>query len=337
MRVFVTGGTGLVGSHVAERLRQRGDEVLCLQRASSNTSFLRSIGCRIVRGDVRDDPERMVRAMEGCEALVHGAALIYARDPWPKIRAVNVEGTERVLRSARKVGIERAVHISSVAVYGDPRERVDEDTPLDAPLRPSDLYARSKREAEEVAFDLHGRGTLSVTILRFSAVYGERDRLFAPRMAALARLPLTPLLGNGRAALPVLYAGNAAEAVLRALDASRAGGRAFNVASDRPTTQRELLEGIARGLGCKLRLFPIPGTLVWWGARLGDALGIPIPGARDLSMTRVVRFALDGNPFESRRIREELGWEPPHPPAEALERTGAWFRPGDESGPDQGA
>ncbi|HSR40544.1 MAG TPA: NAD(P)-dependent oxidoreductase, partial [Longimicrobiales bacterium] len=270
MKVFVTGGTGLVGSHVAERLRRRGDEVLCLQRSSSNTSFLRSIGCRIVRGDVRDDPESTVRAMEGCDALVHGAALIYARDPWPKIRAVNVEGTERILRSARKAGIGRAVHISSVAVYGDPRGRVDEETPLDSPLRPKDLYARSKREAEDVAFDLHGRGRLSVTVLRLSAVYGERDRLFAPRLAALARLPVTPLLGSGRAPLPVVYAGNAAEAVLGAMDASRGGGRAYNVASDHPTTQRELLEGIAGGLGCGLRLFPVPGPLVWWGARLGD-------------------------------------------------------------------
>lgn len=326
MKVFLTGGTGLIGSHVAEHLRRRRDEVVCLQRPSSRTAFLRSIGCRIVQGDVRDDPERSAEAMDGCAALFHAAALIYSREAWPKIRAVNVQGTERVLHAARKAGVERAVHMSSVAVYGDARGTVDEESPLDSPLRPNDLYARSKREAEEMAFGAHGRGGLSVAVLRAGAVYGERDRLFAPRMIALARLPVSPLLGSGRAPLPVVYAGNLAEAVLRALDDPKAGGRAYNVVSDHPTNQRDFLEGLGRGLGSPVRFLPVPGPLVRWGARIGDALGLSVPGARELSLSRVARLALEGNPFRSRRIREELGWDPSRLPQDALERTGAWFR-----------
>jgi len=332
---FLTGGTGLVGSHLAEALRARGTEVVCLQRPRSETSHLRRLGCRVVQGDVRDAPEVLARAIEGCTTLVHGAAMIYARASWPKVRAVNVEGTARILRAAVEAGVERAVHLSSVAVYGDVEGSVDEETPPEAPLRPSDLYGRSKREAEAVALDLHGRKGLSVTVLRPGAIYGERDRLFAPRLIRFTRLPLVPLLGRGDVPLPVVYAGNVADAILGILDASGTGGRIYNLAVDRPTTQRDLLAGLARGLDRKVRFLTVPAFAVRWGAAFADALGVKIPGARDLPLRRVARFALAGNPYRSRRIRSEIAWEPPHPPDEALERTGAWF--GEKERREEGA
>lgn len=326
MKVFVTGGTGLVGSHVAERYRGRGADVVCFQRESSDTAFLRSIGCRITTGDVRDDPERTAGAMAGCDGVVHSAALVYAEEPWPRIRAVNVDGTERVLRAAALAGVHRVVHISSVAVYGDVDGPVDEDASTDAALRPGDLYARSKRGAERVAREVAAEEGIGLRVLRPSAVYGERDRVFAPALAALLRLPFTPLLGPGHATLPVVYAGNVAAAVAAALAAESPGAAVFNLGADFPTTQRELLSGLARGLGVTERFLPVPAPLIRWGARVGDHLGFRPPGARDLSLSRLSQLALSDNPFRSERARRVLGWEPPYPPNEALERTGTWFR-----------
>lgn len=337
MKVFLTGGTGLIGSHVAERLRNRGVPVICLQRASSDTTFLRSIGCRIVGGDVRDDPERTAAAMEGCDRLVHAAALVYADATWPRVRAVNVEGTERVLRSAVRAGISRAVHISSVAVYGRLAPPVDEESPTDVPLRPTNLYGRSKREAEAVALELHREGALDVCVVRPSAVYGERDRIFAPALARVLSWPVVPMLGKGVNTVPAVYAGNVAAGVEAALEREGVGGRTFNLAEDDPVTQRDLLAGLARGMGVGPRYLPVPEGLVRLGARLGESVGVRAPGARDLPLRRLAELALNDNPYRSERARSELKWRPPHAAAPALERTGRWLRrrkgAGDDAGP----
>ena len=325
MRIYLTGGTGLVGSHVADLLRARGAEVVALQRPASDTRFLEEIGCEIVTGGLQTGADSLAASMKGCTGVVHSAALIYSDLPWTGIRSVNVEGTGRILRAAVRAGVPRMVHLSSIAVYGNPPGRIDEEHPLDFPLRPEDSYARSKREAEEVALRAHGRGEIEVTVLRPSPVYGERDRLFAPKLGKLVRRPLVPILGPGTNILPVVYAGNLAVAVELALENDGGAGLAFNIAEDRPTTQLELLEGIARGMGRTPRFLHLPGPVVRWGARVGDSLGIRIPKARDLSLSRVARIGLEDNPYSSARIRDVLGWRPPHDVRDALERTGAWL------------
>lgn len=324
MRVFLTGGTGLVGAHLARALRARGDSVVALQRSTSDTTLLEELGCEIVRGDVRDDPRRMAESMERCTHAVHAAAWIYPDAPWPEVRAVNVVGAAHALEAAARAGAGLAVHVSSIAVYGNPPGVLDEDHPTDAPLGPGDLYARSKREAEAEARRVEAETGLTVTVVRPAAIYGEGDRLLAPKVARLLRLPVVPLLGGGDNTIPVVYAGNVADALVRALDGAGAGS-VFNLTMDRPLTQRGLVEGLAAGLGRQARILPVPATVVRAGARLGDALGVRIPGARDLSLSRVARLALDDNPYPSERARTVLGWAPPHEHADALRRTGEWI------------
>ena len=329
MRVFLTGGTGLIGSHIAEQLRARGDEVVALSREDSDTRFLEQHGCSIVRGDVRDPHDQLAAHMAGCAALVHAAALVYVGESWPRVRAVNVEGTANVLRAAAAVCVPEAVHLSSVAVYGRTWGTVDEDTPTDSPLRPGDLYARSKRESEAVAHSeaTNASGGVRLTILRLAAVYGERDRLLVPRLVSLVRRPVVPVLGRGYNSLPVVYAGNAAAAVARCL--VRPVGqsvRIFDLGMDHRLTQEAFLLGMARALGAAPRLVRVPGGLVRGAAALGGRLGLSVPGAADLSLARLARMVLDENPYLSRRIRRELDWKPPFGHDEGIGRTVAWLR-----------
>ena len=148
MRVFLTGGTGLLGSHLAEHLLQEGHHVRALVRPSSDASFLAGVGAELVEGDVTDPVDRLSAAIQGCTHVVHGAALVYSGGEWEAIAAVNVGGTERVLTAAAQSRVEKAVHISSVAVYGNDEEKPDEGEPLRHDLADGDYYARSKREAE---------------------------------------------------------------------------------------------------------------------------------------------------------------------------------------------
>lgn len=321
--MFLTGGSGLVGSHVAEHLRAARSEVRALQRPGSDIRHLTGLGCEVVPGDVTDSAERLAEAMNGCEAVVHAAAAVYARGPWLDIEAVNVSGTRSVLVGAARVGIRHAVHLSSVAVYGLRTGPMDEDTPLDGELRRGDGYARSKRAAERVVDEVRRTEGLSVTVLRPAAVFGERDRLFTPRLARLSMLPVIPLLGRGDREVPVVYAGNVASAVVRALTPTP--DDTFVLASDTAASQRGLILGLARAMGRRPHALPLPTVLVRAAAQAADSLGVGAPGAQGLSLVRAVKLWTGGNPYRTGRILDALGWSPPYPLDAALERTAAWL------------
>ncbi|MEQ1858091.1 MAG: NAD-dependent epimerase/dehydratase family protein [Longimicrobiales bacterium] len=324
MRVFLTGGTGLLGTHLARELRAHGHEVVALHRKGADTVPLEEAECQLVEGDIRDEADALEPLMRGCSHLAHGAALVYAGGSWPKVRSVNVDGTRNVLTAARVAGVSRAVHVSSVAVYGSAAGPVDERTPIDSPLAPNDLYARSKREAEEVARGIEEKRGFPVTIVRPSAVYGEGDRLMAPAIRDMLRLPLVPLLGSATNALPVVYAGNVAVAIRLALE-SGSGGDTYDVGLDERLNQRQLMEWLAAGLGITPRFVTLPAGLVRRGGALLGGLGVRTPGAKHLSLDRLTQLALGENPYPSGRIRAELGWNPPHEHRAALERTGRWL------------
>jgi UDP-glucose 4-epimerase len=241
------------------------------------------------------------------------------------MRDVNTQGTRNVLTAAAQAGVRHAVHVSSVAVYSGARGPVDENTPVDGEIGPDNHYARSKREAEAEARHVEGEWGIPVTILRPASVYGERDRLLSLRVARLARRPVSFLLGGGSNTISTVYAGNVAQAVLVATEAAR-GGTTYDVGMDHPLTQKEMLAGIAAGMGCSPRLVPIPAGVVRAGAKALEWLGVTPPGISGLPLTRVVQLALEENPYQSRRLRAELGWDPPHRHHDALRRTGEWLK-----------
>ncbi|MEX0856047.1 MAG: NAD-dependent epimerase/dehydratase family protein [Gemmatimonadota bacterium] len=328
-RVFLTGGTGFLGSHVAALLRSEGFSVRALHRPGSDTAYLEAIGCELVEGRLEDGASSLAQAMRNCDVLVHGAAVIYAELPWSRVREINVLGAARVFQGGADAGVRRGVHLSSIAVYGNRTGRIDEETPLDAPLPPRARYARSKREAETAVSDVARERRMAVTILRPSVVYGERDRLFIPKLRGLLRLPVHPLLGGGRTAMAAIYAGNLAHAVLRALTvAGPARTRCFNVAEDHPITQRTLLGGLAGAVGVPFRPISLPRGLALLGARVGDTLGVRMRGVEELSLARAVQLATRLNPYATERIRAELGWLPPIPLEEGLGRTAEWLKTG---------
>jgi len=113
---FITGATGFVGSHVAERVRQRGDVARCLVRASGDTSFLKSIGAEIVVGELTD-ADVLKPALVGVDVVVHSAAKVGDWGPVEEYRKVNVEGLRALLDAVKGELISRFVDISSLGVY----------------------------------------------------------------------------------------------------------------------------------------------------------------------------------------------------------------------------
>lgn len=328
MKVFVTGGTGLVGRHVIAQLTARGDGVVALARSDAAASALGAAGASVVRGDLTAGalPADVLAAARACDGIVHAAAVVMSRRPWEHFRATNVAPTIELARLAAAAGC-RLVHLSSVAVYGRRTTyeggtgSVTEDFGMDRPLFAGDHYARSKREAEQALWRVADETGLRAAALRPCVIYGEGDRHFVRRVARLLRTGWAPIVGDGTNALGVVYAGNVAGAVLAALDRPQACG-AFNVANDGVVTQREFLTHFAEGLGVRLRIVPVPRALAWGGATAADAvLRLVRPGAPMTLLKVAVQFLANPNPYVSRRACDELGWSPAVPPREALRRT----------------
>lgn len=327
MRVFLTGGSGLIGSHVAQRLRASGHEVVALVRPTSDLRFLERVGARPVTGDLLE-PETYREALRGCDALVHAAAILVESAGWETYRRVNVEGTRLVFEAAVAAGVSRALHVSTVAVYGGVAAAngpITEAAPTDRPLPDGDVYARSKRLAEQVVWALHRAGALDVRAIRPTLNYGERDRTVMPRLTHFLRMPTVPLIGGGTNPLAVVYAGNVAEGAVLALTRPEASGRAYNLTGDFRVTQREFFVRVARGLGLDPRFIRVPYAL---GHALAWLVEKALPGvARRTGMNRRrVAFIGRPDPFVSERARRELGWSPSVTPEEAIRRAVDWYR-----------
>lgn len=328
MRVFLTGGTGLLGSHVAERLVREGHEVRALVRPGSDARFLSELGCRLCTGDVTD-PESLARGVAEADGVVHAAAIVVSDAGGEEYERVNVGGTENVLRVAADRGLRRVVHVSSVAVYGGAAAirggGIDETAPRDTPLPPGEVYARSKRAAERVVWEFAARApTPEVVVVRPDVVYGERDRAVIPRVVRALKGPAAFLIGTGRRALPLVYAGNVADGIVRALSRPGVGGRAYNLTRDFPITQRQFFGYAVRALGRRPVFVPVPYPLAYALAWAAEALaGARGAGAPALTRRRVAFFR-SGNPFECERAVRELGWGPSVPHREAVRRAVEW-------------
>src|SRR5213083_2816088 len=175
--------------------------------------------------------------------------------------AVAGDVTDPAAWQAAARGVRAIVHAGSAGYPATP-ERRDEDFPFQAIAAP-DFYARSKRMAEDVVREAATHRDLEVAALRPTVIYGERDRLFTPRVLRAARLRFVPRIGPGTNRLSCVYAGNVASAALAALDAPPQGFRAYNVTSDGPPalSQREFFAAFAAALGRRTWSIPIPTPL----------------------------------------------------------------------------
>ena len=175
MKVFLTGATGFVGSHVARAYGAAGAELRLLTRSTSSLAALEGLAAERVVGDLRE-PESLRAALRGCDALVHVAAdyRLWVRDP-QEMYAANVDGTRELLRIAREEGVVKVVYTSSVATMGFKTDGtiVDEATPVSL----DDMvghYKRSKFLAEQEAIAA-ARAGQHVMILNPTTPIGPGD------------------------------------------------------------------------------------------------------------------------------------------------------------------
>ena len=331
MIALVTGATGLVGSHLVERLHAGGWAVRALVRDAGTAGWLVPLGAELRAGDLLD-AAAVGRAARGCDAIFHAAAVVTNGGSWDAYRRANVDGTRAAIDAAAAAGA-RLLQVSSVAVYGGaryaaPDRAVDEDTPL-APLAAGDYYGRSKREAEALVLDAHRAGRVWATAVRPCVVYGPRDRQFVPRFARLVRAGLVPLVGGGARRFAVVHAANVADAAFRAATNDSAAGRAFVTANDGELTFRRFAELAATGMRRSARFVRVPYRVAAAGVAGTRAVAAAV-GSADLAgrLHSALDFVARDNPFCSDLARRELGWRPVVAHEQSVVEAFAWHAAG---------
>jgi dihydroflavonol-4-reductase len=177
--ILVTGATGFLGHNLIPLLAEHGYRVRALVRPTSDQSFLRECGIELAVGDTRE-AESVNAAMTGCDAVIHAAGKFRFWGQYDEFVGVNVEGTRNVLEAAKREGVRRFVHISTIAVVGSPQPGtlITEDVSC----QPVDDYQRTKLGGEKLARAYHAEHGLPAIILRPGAFYGPWGRYAFNRM-----------------------------------------------------------------------------------------------------------------------------------------------------------
>jgi nucleoside-diphosphate-sugar epimerase len=307
--VLVTGANGFIGRALCDVLAASGRRVRKAVRIR-----VPGLPDAVAVDDIGPDTDWRT-ALEGVSGVVHLAARTHvlretATDPLAAYRKINVSGTERLARSAAASGIRRLVIVSSVKVSGERTE--ERPFTEDGAPRPEDAYGVSKWEAEQSLSRIAAETGLEVVALRPPLVYGPGVKgNFLRLMNLVARGVPLPLgaVDNRRS---LIYTGNLAGAIVKALDAPQAAGRTYLVSDGEDVSTPDLVRGLARALGVKPRLLSLPLSALDLGARLAGRR------AEFVRLTSSLQV-------DSSRIRRELDWRPPFTLAQGLELTAKWY------------
>jgi nucleoside-diphosphate-sugar epimerase len=250
----LTGGTGFVGSHLAEALLAGGYRVRALVRRPAEPGWLKSAGVDVVPGDVRD-PSSLASFVEGADLVVHAAGKTSARS-LADFRACNATGTRHLVDATREAApAAHFVLISSQAAAGPSR---DGNPVLPGTRgRPISSYGSSKLEGED---EVRASDGLAFTILRPSAVYGPRETAIRDLFVATSR-GFTPLLAGGTPRVQMVFVEDVAR-VLMAV-AERGGRReTFFVAHPEVLDFRGIAVTLSRLRTPPARLVPVPALAI---------------------------------------------------------------------------
>lgn len=254
---LVTGGAGFIGSHIAHRLLEIGEDVRILDNFSTgNRANLDALRGRaeVIEGDIRD-PEVVHRAASGIQTIFHQAA----EPSVPRSIAdpagtydVNVSGTLNILLAARDAGCARVVFASSSAVYGDAPEMPKSESMLPALLSP---YASSKLAGEGLCQVFTRSFGVDAVSLRYFNVFGPRQdpnsayAAVIPRfLAALTAGERPVIYGDGGQSRDFIYIDNVVDANLKAAVAGGVAGKVYNIAAGSSVTLNQMLTQVAEML-----------------------------------------------------------------------------------------
>jgi len=319
-KVLVTGATGFTGGHLARRLLVEGAHVKLLVRQGRDVGAFEERGAVIVTGDLTDSASVDI-AVEGVDTVYHIAAL-YRQEGVSNdaFNAVNVGGTRNLLEAAKKHGVKRFVHCSTVGVQGE-----IENPPAteEHPFNPGDHYQRSKLEGEKLAL-VYFREGLGGVVFRPVGIYGPGDTRFLKLFRYISTGKFK-MFGNGKVLYHMTYIDDLVDGILLAATVPGIEGEVFTLGGNGYTTLEELVKVIADVLGVRLSRMKYPVWPLWAAGLACEILCKPF-GIEPPLYRRRVEFFIKDRAFDISKAKRLLGFVPKVDLRTGIEKTAGWYR-----------
>lgn len=318
-RILITGATGGLGRALVGEARARGHYVRATGRSQAIGDELTGLGADFTALDLANPGTDLRRLIEGCDSVIHAAALSASWGPAEAFESVNVTMTHRLLGAADELGLSRFVFVSSPSIFADYADRLgigEGDQPTPVPLN---AYARTKLAAERIVLAPRQNG-LACCAIRPRALVGPGDRVILPRLVELARHKRMPLPRGGQALVEMTDLRDAAWAICKAEERAPAlAGKAINISGGNPLPVRELAQQLAASLGENPQLIPLPLSIARPLASMLETLA-RLRGSRDEPVLTRYTLATLGwsQTFDLEPARRLLDYRPRHDPLVTL-------------------
>lgn len=327
-RVLVTGGSGFVGANLVTELLERGLEVRAFDRVASRLPEHPRL--EVLEGDITDTDD-VAAAVDGIDTVFHTAAIIDLMgggSPSGEARkrsfAVNVTGTENLVRAAQKAGVQRFVYTASNSVVMGGQEISGGDETMPYTDRFADLYTETKVVAEKFVLGQNGEQGMLTCSIRPSGIWGRGDQtMFRKVFESVLAGHVKVLVGSKEVKLDNSYVHNLVHGFILAAQHLVPGGtaprQAYFINDGEPINMFEFSRPVVKACGERLPTFRVPGRLVWMAMRVWQFLhfkvGLPKPLLEPLAVERIY---LD-NYFSIAKAQRDLGYQPLYTTEQALE------------------
>jgi dihydroflavonol-4-reductase len=318
-RVFITGGTGVIGTALSSALVARGDEIVGLARSEKSEQALKALGAETVRGDAMEE-DVLVAGMRGCTVVFNVAGInSLCIDDLRPMQRLNVDGPVTAIRAAKRAGVKRFIHTSSAATIGEPAGTVATEQTVHRGWFLS-AYERTKTEGERAAMRAAGELDLDLVCVNPSSVQGPG------RTGGTARFLLAFLDGRLRVFVQtdvsMVDIADCVEGHLLAAEHGAAGERYLLSGIALTMTEALAIAGEVAGVRSAPRM--VPRGLALAAAEIVER-SCRLVRRRPPVCREMVRTLLHGHRYDGSRATRELGLRYTEP-RETLRRTVEWAR-----------
>lgn len=331
MKIYLTGGTGFLGSHFADLATVNGAKIVSLVRPTSNTTHLKSLGVTLNIGDLLD-VKSLIVGMKDCDVVVHAASPLPGWNLPQLYEKYIVGGTKNIITAMEESSIEKLVYISTFNVYGlDPTKGkpISEEDVVGKHFLPYDYYGKAKSDAEKIVKEAHKEGKIQATVLQPGWIYGPRNNYSYGKLADSMKEGRIIKIGNGENRLPLVYVGNVSKAIWLSVTNESSKYRVYLCAydSDKRITQNDLFESLARASNTKRKILSVSKKFLLFLSILQENISVMSGYKIPVLLSRyLIHLCGSDWDLDQRLIKKDLGYFPDVNYKQGFLMTERWYR-----------
>lgn len=322
MNILITGGTGFIGSKLAERCLSNGHKVrvLGLQNTDiekANSKIVSESGAEIFGGSILDEG-LISNAVKDIDIIFHLAAIQHEMNiPDKKFWDVNVLGTTNLLEASVKAGVDKFIYGSTIGVYGSTNGIIYENSPCN----PENIYGKTKLEAERTVISYNSK--LNAVAIRITETYGPGDRRLLKLFKGLKK-KIFFMIGKGNNLHHPIFVEDLISGFLLAAEKNDTGGKVFLLGGPSTLTTNEMVNTIAGSMGVQVPKIRIPLSPMMFTAMCMEFLLRPV-GIQPPLHRRRMDFFVKNFSLSTEKAKVQLGFEPLYDFEEGIKITKQWY------------